>query len=86
MNTKMNIVWLILLLCSIIYTVVDISGGVGFIVMTVLLSATLVAAFIISIVVDATISKTSECECEIRKLKDELAELKDSQKNDINNI
>jgi len=57
-----------------------------FIVMTVLLSATLVAAFIISIVVDATISKTSECECEIRKLKDELAELKDSQKNDINNI
>lgn len=54
--------------------------------MTVLLSATLVAAFIISIVVDATISKTSECECEIRKLKDELAELKDSQKNDINNI
>jgi len=86
MNTKMKIVWLILLLCSIIYTVADISGGVGFIVMTVLLSAALVAAFIISIVVDTTISKTTECECEIRKIKDELAELKTRNKNDIDNI
>ncbi|QMI78373.1 hypothetical protein H1014_24625 (plasmid) [Citrobacter freundii] len=86
MNMKMNIVWGILLLCSIIYTVVDIFGGGGLIIFTVLISAGLVAAFIISIIVSAITGKTSEYECEIKKLKDELAKLKETQKNDIDNI